>query len=152
MGGMPPDVMLRFFLYQLRAFANAGFQAIMAISGHAGGNQEDFRLVARLFENETGVQVIVKTDPELTNGKYSGDHAGKYEVSQLLHIRPDLMKMDRISNAKDSALGKLAQGEDAQKANAAFGAEIMEAIHQGVGHIIKALSLDTPPSPDDYLR
>ena len=47
------------------------------------------------------------------------------------------MKMDLISNAKDSELGKLAQGGDAQEASAAFGAEVMDVIHQGVGHIIE---------------
>ena len=142
MTGMPPDVMMRFFLFQLRAFANAGFQAIVAVSGHAGGNQEDFRLVGELFEKQTGIRVIVKTDPELTNGKYTGDHAGKYEISQLLHLRPDLMKMERIENANTSELGKLAQGKDAHEATAEFGKEIMDIAHRHLGEIISQLTLD----------
>ena len=50
LGAIPPHVMLHLFLYQLRAFALAGFQGvIVAVSGHAGGSQDDLRLVANAF-------------------------------------------------------------------------------------------------------
>jgi creatinine amidohydrolase len=37
LGAIPPHVMLHLFLYQLRSFALAGFQGVIAVSGHAGG-------------------------------------------------------------------------------------------------------------------
>ena len=46
LGGMPPEPVCYHFLYQLRAFANAGFRAVIGVSGHSGGSQIDLRLVA----------------------------------------------------------------------------------------------------------
>ena len=131
MNAMPPEIMLKFFLYQLRSFANAGFQNVFALTGHAGGNQDDFRLVATEFEKETGVKVIVKADPELVEGKHQGDHAGKYEISQLLYLHPELMDMDRIEDIKNE-LGQFAQGVDANKASAELGKEITEDCLLGI--------------------
>lgn len=139
MTGMPPDVILRFFLYQLRAFANAGFKSIVAITGHAGGNQEDFRLVARQFEKVCGVKVVVKADPELVEGKYLGDHAGKYEISQLLYLYPELMAMDRLLNEKIDVLKQFAQGHDANEATSKLGKEIIESSLSEVCSIVNNL-------------
>ena len=55
LGAIPPHVMLHLFLYQLRAFALAGFQGVIAVSGHAGGSQNDLRLVANAFTEKTGL-------------------------------------------------------------------------------------------------
>ncbi|MDG0791825.1 creatininase family protein [Cohnella ginsengisoli] len=76
MTGIPPAVMLHLFLYQLRAFANAGFSTIVVVSGHSGGNQLDLRLAAEQFMKRVPVQVWVRSDPELVEGLYEGDHAG----------------------------------------------------------------------------
>ena len=90
LAGMPPRVVCYHFLYQLRAFANAGFHAVIVVSGHAGGSQKDLRRVAKAFTKSTGIPVAVKTDPEW--GGYEGDHAGAYEISQLqaIHITDNL--------------------------------------------------------------
>lgn len=141
MTAMPPDVMLRFFLYQLRAFCNAGFKSIIVITGHSGGNQNDFRLVANSFEKETGINVIVKSDPELVLGKYKGDHAGKYEISQLLYLHPELMDMNRLLREKIDILGRFAQGEDAHEASAKLGKGIIEASLSEIESIIKSIGL-----------
>ncbi len=126
MTAMPPEVMLKFFIYQLRAFTNAGFKSILVITGHAGGNQKDYQLVAKTFMKEVDVDVVVMADPELVEGKYEGDHAGKYEISQLLHLRPDLMSIDRLERIKSDSLGQFAQGSDASEATAELGKEIIE--------------------------
>ncbi|MEK0313217.1 creatininase family protein [Cohnella sp. 56] len=133
MTAMPPDVMLRFFLYQLRAFANAGFKGIVAVTGHSGGNQFDYRLVAERFARRTGVQVFVASDPELTGGRYEGDHAGRYEISQLLYVRPDLVDMDAaaLTTAPGSG-GRLALGDDYREASPELGKRIMEACLDGL--------------------
>jgi creatinine amidohydrolase len=68
--------------------------------------------------------VWVVSDPELVQGRYEGDHAGKYEISQLLFIRPDLVRMEYISEVTG---GPLAIGADAADASREFGEAIMNA-------------------------
>ncbi len=137
MTAMPPELMLRFFLYQLRAFANAGFNSVFVLTGHSGGNQQDYRLVADCFMEMVQVDVIVKSDPELVTGKYEGDHAGSYEVSQLLYLHPELMAMERVHKEKTDTLGRFAQGEDASDANAELGKEIIEASLVAMGLLVE---------------
>lgn len=128
MAAVPPDILLHFFLYQLRAFYNAGFKAVIVITGHAGGNQEDLRMVASAFMESFSMEIEVRADPELVKDQYQGDHAGKYEISQLMYIRPDLIDMSKISRKyEDQSLGRFAIGHDAAEASPALGKEIMEA-------------------------
>lgn len=140
MASVPPDILLHLFLYQLRAFANAGFKAIVVITGHAGGNQEDLRLVASAFMDHFPVKVEVRADPELVKDRYTGDHAGKYEISQLMYIRPDLIDMTKISRQyEDKSLGRFALGLDAAEASPELGREIMTACIEEASSIAEAL-------------
>jgi creatinine amidohydrolase len=128
MTAMPPTILLSFFLYQLRAFVNAGFQTIVVITGHSGGNQQDLRLAAEAFMRHIPVKVWVRSDPELVEGLYEGDHAGKYEISQLMYIRPDLIDMEALEfEEKQGSGGRLALGSNAREASPELGKEIMEA-------------------------
>lgn len=128
MTGIPPAVMLHLFLYQLRAFANAGFSSIVVITGHSGGNQRDLRLAADLFMKRVPVQVWVRSDPELVEGHYEGDHAGAYEISQLMYLRPDLIDMGAKSfEEQPGSGGRLALASDAVQATREHGKAIMEA-------------------------
>ena len=116
------------FLYQLRAFVNAGFKTVVVISGHSGGNKEDLRHAANIFMKFVPIKVWVRSDPELVEGIYSGDHAGKYEISQLMYIRPDLINMEAKSYEEmPESGGRLALGIDANEASPELGKEIMEA-------------------------
>jgi creatinine amidohydrolase len=133
MTGMPPDIYLSFFLYQLRAFVNAGFKTIVVISGHSGGNQEDLRTAASLFMKYIPVHIWVRSDPELVEGLYMGDHAGKYEISQLMYIRPDLIDMKAVCYEQiTESGGRLALGSDANEASHELGKDIMEACLQSL--------------------
>lgn len=128
MASIPPEILLHLFLYQLRAFSNAGFKGVVVITGHAGGNQEDLRMVAAAFMKRFPMKIAVRADPELVQGKYEGDHAGKYEISQLMYIRPDLVDMSKINRQfEDKLLGRFALGEDASSASKELGKKIMEA-------------------------
>jgi len=128
MTAIPPAIFVSFFLYQLRAFVNAGFRTIIVISGHSGGNQCDLRLAADVFMKHVPVKVWIRSDPELVEGRFSGDHAGKYEISQLMYIRPELvdMKAKFYEDAPNSG-GRLALGGDAGEAEPEFGKAVMEA-------------------------
>jgi creatinine amidohydrolase len=137
MAGIPPHVMLRLFLYQLRAFALAGFRAIIAISGHSGGSQEDLRRVAGAFTAATKIAVIVKSDPECISELHAGDHAGRYEISQLLAINPAWVDLSLLRRGdQPGAGGRLALGDDAGEASVAFGQTINEAIIAAIGRIV----------------
>lgn len=126
MTSMPPHVFIPFFIHQLRAFVNAGFKVIIVVSGHSGGNQIDLRLAAEAFMKQIPVIIQVISDPELTAPLHKGDHAGKYEISQLLFIRPDLIDFSLVELEQiEGAGGRLALGEDYKEATAEVGKEIM---------------------------
>jgi creatinine amidohydrolase len=128
MTSVPPGIFLPLFLYQLRAFVNAGFKAVVVLSGHSGGNQEDLRLAARIFMEHVPIKVWVRSDPELVEGIYTGDHAGKYEISQLMYIRPDLVNLELAQlEEQHGSGGRLALGDDAKESSAALGVRIMNA-------------------------
>ncbi len=136
MAAIPPHVMLRLFLYQLRAFALAGFKGVIAISGHSGGSQQDLRRVATAFTALTKIPVIVKSDPECIPHLHGGDHAGRYEISQLLAMRPDLVDLSLLQRGKEPGSGgRLALGDDAGEADAAYGRMINEAIIAAIGEM-----------------
>ena len=155
LAALPPQVMLHLFLYQLRAFARAGFTAVVAISGHSGGSQYDLRRVATAFTTRTGVNVVMRSDPEWVEGLYTGDHAGKYEISQLLAIRPDLVDQSLLTRKDEPGSGgRLALGKDAAEATAAHGQAINEAILAAIGEEVIRLRSSTrtllPPAALDY--
>lgn len=142
---MPPHVLLHFFLYQLRAFANAGFRAIVAVSGHSGGNQADLRAVAAAFMRQVPVSCWVGSDPELVVGQYVGDHAGQYEISQLMHIRPDLVDVSlRRREEESGAGGRYALGATAPEATPELGERIVEASLAALAHIARDLLAAEP--------
>lgn len=146
LAAIPPHVMLHQFLYQLRAFALAGFTGVIAVSGHSGGSQEDLRRVASAFTAEFKLPVIVKTDPEWIPHLHQGDHAGRYEISQLMHIRPDLVEMSLINRRHEAGSGgRLALGDDAAEATVEFGRTINEAIITAIG--AAAVELSKSPGP-----
>ena len=143
LAGMPPQVVCYHFLYQLRAFANAGFHAVIVVSGHAGGSQKDLRRVAKAFTKSTGIPVAVKTDPEW--GGYEGDHAGAYEISQLQAIHPaavDLSLLERMND--EGSGGRLALGLDAAEASPEKGKEINETIIAAIGAVAEDIRGGTP--------
>jgi len=148
MAALPPQVMAKLFLYQLRAFSNTGFRAIIAISGHSGGSQEDLRRVADAYTSQTRLPVLMKSDPEFVTGQFTGDHAGRYEISQLLDIRPDLVDLSLLNRRDDpESGGRLALGDDAAEATAEEGHAINEAILAAVGEAVREiLYADAPPA------
>lgn len=128
MTSVPPAIFLTLFLYQLRAFVHAGFTTVVIVSGHSGGNQRDLRHAADVFMKYVPVQVWVKSDPELVEGLYEGDHAGKYEISQLMYVRPDLIDMAAMAyEGEPGSGGRLALGSDAGEASPELGKQIMHA-------------------------
>lgn len=146
LGGLPPDVVMRSLLFQLRVCANAGFRAIIVVSGQNGA-QGDLRLVADEFMKLVGVPVVIRSDPELVRDIFLGDHAGKYEISQLLHIRPDLVDMNRLDRVSTDPLGRFAQNPDADEATAEYGEQIIETQIARIGELVDQAGLGAPDLP-----
>lgn len=149
LAALPPHVVLETFLYLLRAFRNAGFEAAIVVSGHHGGNQEDLRRVAQAFDKALGFQTFVCSDPELVEGQFTPDHAGRYELSQLLAIRPDLVVMDRAGRVESDPLGRFAQNPDVAEASAEEGARILEASLKLLGEV--AVGFEPASGPMEFI-
>jgi creatinine amidohydrolase len=126
LAGVPPHVLLHMLVFQLRSFVNAGFREVAVVTGHHG-NQADLRLVAREVMATRPVRIVTVSDPELVKGAFEGDHAGQYELSQLLYIRPELVDLERVDDVATSPLKRFAQGPDAASATAERGRQIMES-------------------------
>ena len=143
LAALPPHIVLESLLYQLRAFRNAGFRAVVVISGH-NANQQDLRLATDIFAAQFPLEHFVRSDPELVQGQFNGDHAGRYELSQLLAIRPELVAMDRAGRIATDALGRFAQNPDVGEASAEEGRAIMEASVAAIGAAVASFTLDAP--------
>lgn len=135
LAALPPLLVYETLLYQLRAFRNAGFRGVAVISGH-NGTQDDLRNVGRAFAETFPIDLFICSDPELVTGQFIGDHAGSYEVSQLLAIRPDLIDLSRAARVASDPLGGFAQNPDAVEASVEQGEAILEA---SLGTIKRAL-------------
>ena len=143
MTSMPPHIMLYFFLYQLRSFHNAGFELAIVISGHSGGNQRDYRLAAEIFMQYSPMQVLVFADNELVKDEHPGDHAGKYEISQLQFIDKDMVNMKNLDEVNTSKLGRFAQGMDAAEASAEYGKKLLELTLESIGEYLNKIEPQT---------
>ena len=89
------------------------------------------------FAEAFPIDHFVRADPELVEG-HQGDHAGRFEISQLLAIRPDLIDMSRVGRTASDPLGRFAQNPDAGEASAALGVEILEAQIEAIGKAVQA--------------
>ncbi len=109
LGSVPPDVLLRMLLFQLRAFVNAGFRAIVVLTGHHG-NEADLRLVATEVMRTRPVRIITVGDQELARRATPVITQAASRLSQLLHIRPDLVDLDRLGDTSYQPAGPVRPG------------------------------------------
>ena len=142
LSALPPHLVLETLLYQFRAFRNAGFKGVVVISGHHG-SQADLRMIGEAFSNRFPIDHFVRTDPELVAGRFVGDHAGRYELSQLLAIRPDLVAMERAELIMTDALGRFAQNPDVTEATAEEGRAILDASLVAIEEAVSGFALAT---------
>ena len=147
LAALPPHLVLETLLYQLRAFRNAGFAAAVVLSGHHGGNQYDLRAVGHAFCAAYPFEVFACSDPELVEGQYTGDHAGFYEISQLLAIDPALVDLSRAGRTATDPLGRFAQNPDADQATAADGRRMLDLALDRLGAAVDGFSLVNRNAP-----
>jgi creatinine amidohydrolase len=145
LGGLPPHVVLHALVFQLRAIANAGFALAVLLTGHCGGNEADLRLVADAFAHRFHWKVLVLRDLDLVEGRFGGDHAGRFELSQLMAIRPDLVDLRLLERQHEAgAGGRLALGDDAREANVEYGRQIMDASLERFGQLLEPYTRLSP--------
>lgn len=148
MTSVPSYVFIYFFLYQLRAFYNAGFSSVVAISGHGGAHPQDLKLAADVFMKHVPMHVWTGTDFELAPD-YPGDHAGKYELSFMMYIRPDRVDFAlRGMEEQDGSGGIFALAESAMDASAEYGRRIAEHCIRKLSEIVtnQTIEADDPTS------
>jgi creatinine amidohydrolase len=91
----------------LRSLLKHGFKKILIINGHKVANLPALNIAAKdIHEYDYPDSIIAIADPwkiargvaeKLKNGTIE-HHAGVLEVSQLLYKRPDLVRLDKLSN------------------------------------------------------
>lgn len=146
---LPPWVLLKVFLYQLRVFAARGFRAALVVTGHYGGCERDLRLVAEVFARQSPLRVWAGADHEaIRHPVYRGDHAGATETSQLWALRPELVDVSRVTS-EDAATHRYATGGNVFEASRRLGDEIVAGQIAFLGERARELlaSYDGPDAP-----
>lgn len=151
MTSLPPWVMLKVFVYQLRTVAARGFHAAIVVTGHYGGNENDLRLAAGIFSKYTSMQIAAYSDGELIDYmNFHGDHAGIVETSQLMALRPDLVDMQRLTpehvNSHYYAAGKTAPGSTSALGEAVIASQIRSLGEVGKG-LLEAYNAQEKSNP-----
>jgi creatinine amidohydrolase len=146
LGGIPPHAFCLHYLYQLRAFANAGFKAAVVVTGHLGGNQLDLQAWGDAFAERCGLPVRVTSDMLITD--FPGDHAGRYEISALMYLRPDLVDMRLLNRQHEPGSGgRLALGHNAGEATREYGELVMKEALRIFGGIVESVKTSIATQP-----
>jgi creatinine amidohydrolase len=97
-GARALGVLLADIFWQMRL---NGFRVIVAFSGHAAdAHIVELRRAGAEFQRAHGTAVLAVGDWELGGGHaYNADHAARWETSLLMALRPDLVRLDRLSSA-----------------------------------------------------
>ncbi|MHB0877005.1 MAG: creatininase family protein [Anaerolineae bacterium] len=142
----PPELVYSMFLLLLRQLEVLGFHAVVAVTGHYGGPEHDMAVVAERFMEHSPLRVRALSDADAIDcSGIGGDHAGRTETSQLLHLRPDLVDVKRLP--ADRSRPPLLAGADAYEASAALGRDIVESQVRVLATAAQGLLADYRPWP-----
>ena len=133
----------------LRELEAEGFRVVVILAGHyASRHVAALEEVVEKFAKGKEIRVWVLPEYEVvTDLGYKGDHAGKWETSILMHLRPEWVDMGQLSADLDEKLEGV-NGEDPRvHASPELGREIVEAIvartAESVMDMLTENSLDT---------
>lgn len=115
---LPVDITLELLQATCDEIARNGFEKIFIINGHGGNPQLLRYFVQTQMEKDRGYAVFFhepQMDPAVREkvGKMRksdpafDQHAGETETSVLLHMRPDLVQLDRTTNESGKNLDRL---------------------------------------------
>lgn len=110
-----------------QGLGSAGFRVVCLVSGHyAQGHELVLTEVAEAASQGGGPLVLAGSPLALMGEPSLLDHAGRWETSQLLAIRPELVKLDALPRGRLPPPSQAAVlGEDPRKASAEQGQAII---------------------------
>jgi creatinine amidohydrolase len=110
----------------LAGLATAGAQQVLIISGHyAQGHEiELYDAALRAHRTHPQLRVHAATPLELLGDDFL-DHAGRYETSQLLKLRPELVNLQILPRELDAKSDAIL-GEDPRLGSVEEGARLLE--------------------------
>lgn len=151
---LPPWVLYHLLLFQLRAVAARGFHAAIVLTGHYGGNEQDFKRVAEIFMRHSPLRIWAGADYETIEYlDFHGDHAGRCETSQLWALRPECVDTSRLAPGTPEEIGRvMATGPDAGQARRRTGEAIVASQVAWLGQTAARLLARYQPPPGAAAR
>lgn len=114
------------------------YEVVVALTGHYAGEQvETLETVAASVEVEYDTTIIAIPEHEAYPEEERIDHAGKWETSILMALRPDLVHMDALEEHSDDPL-KGVYFSDPRDASREAGDETVSVIVQTVAEWVEA--------------
>lgn len=110
------DVCIRTWIQIGQSVARAGVKTLVIVTSH-GGNVPPMEIVARELHQRDGMRVVTTAWSRLGRESKNGPgpvidiHAGFYETSLMLAIRPDLVNMNAAQNFASAQSDVVAQTE-----------------------------------------
>lgn len=144
---IPTAVVCAVWRALLDELARLGAKTVCLISGHyaQGHELEMYRECRQAMGRHPQLRVIAASPLELLLADELLDHAALRETSQLLAIRPDLVRLDLFAEGPPSTNAVL--GEDPRRATVAEGQQLLE---DGIAAWESALERWTPQVTVDF--
>lgn len=133
---LPAAVVQALFEALLAQLAEIGFRQVALVSGHYAHPHELLLIGAAARAAERGLLVLTAPPLALLGDSGLLDHAAQWETSQLLALRPDLVRLERL----DALLGDAAGSRVAE--SALLGADPRQSATPAAGERILAEALD----------
>jgi creatinine amidohydrolase len=131
-------------------FHRLGFRAIIVMTGHYGHNQQIVvrETAARMTERRQ-IPVLGTAEYWLAQDEgYLGDHAGIGETSLLMHLHPDLVRIERIRDDPDYGhTDAIEKGSSPE-----LGARYAEAIVSRLSRLARAMPAWDEATRDAFVR
>lgn len=138
---------VQLLLHMLRTVDSLGFRVCVLLAGHYGLRphaESSAHLFAAGQQQRRTVAAWVVTGFELVRDAIpdAGDHAGKWETSLLLALRPDCVDLTRLPADPALKLLDVGGGRPAQEASAAYGWRAIDLIaarvHDWVDELLRS--------------
>lgn len=125
-------------LHICRQAKSLGFRVIVLIAGHYPLLRHAKAAQALMDLRDRDVRVVAVTGYELVKDAIpdAGDHAGKWETSLLMAIRPDCVDLSKLPS--DPAEPLVGVGNDARRSNVEYGKRGVELVVERIVALARA--------------
>ncbi len=147
--GLPEDIVDGLFTSIFKGLITVGFKVVIGVTGHDVKEQvNSLRKAVDAISQDghaAGLAIMEGFLYDLPDD--SMDHAGHWETSILMHLRPELVEIDKIKNetldTKEGAEEAGIHGRDPRTdASAELGEKIVDRIADNIGKKAKELLAD----------